>query len=68
MAKMIAEIAIHARYCGPEISTPGTRLPLTRTAIALGAKLNQVMECSNKNANATILIAIIQGELMRCSN
>ena len=43
-AKMIALIAIHATYWGPEISRPGTRIPRMRTAIALGARLNQVIE------------------------
>ena len=42
--KTIAEITIHAAYCGPEMRIAGTRLPPTRTAIAFGAKLNQVIE------------------------
>src|SRR6185312_2305749 len=66
MAKMIALITIHAMYCGPEIRRPGTRIPRMRTAIAFGAKLNQVIECSSRNAKATTLIAIIHGEAIRC--
>src|SRR5437762_6217726 len=56
MATTIAEMTIQARYCGPEISGAGRRLPRTRTTIAFGARLNRSEEHTSELQSPMYLV------------